>query len=118
MSLQSLLNTTVNIEINTQVKSVAGLPGRTWTVTQTAVPTRRHVVDEEDKVEYARLGYDATDIFYFTTDPGIYGHESKTRLVWNGYAYYVKIAENQGGTFNRVYAITCEKKPLQYSTSG
>jgi hypothetical protein len=148
MSVHSTMNNVVTIETVANTKNSSGLNARSWTVRtayagmtlnqlatltidelatlQLAVgePLACRVMDLSDKVmlEYLRLGYVATTVFYFATDPllsvGGSEAEAKNRIVWNGWAFYPQAVQNSGGQLNKLFKVIAVRKPLTYSTSG
>lgn len=118
MSMLTLMNTTCNVETETQTVNSSNMVKRSWSVTTTALPCRHQDMNETVMIEYGRLGYSASDFFYFASDPGIAGGEATKRIVWGGYAYYVQQVQNMGGQVNKVYKVVAERKPLAYSTTG
>lgn len=118
MSIASTMNTTLNIETETQTKSAAGLLSRSWTTRTADVPARVQDMDAKTVIEYARLGYDCNATAFFASDPELKGNEATSRLVVDGAAFYVVLVQNQGGRINKLWKVVCNKKPLAYSTTG
>jgi hypothetical protein len=118
MSMASLMNTFVSFQTETQTKSAAGLDGRSWVARSTDVPSRHCDLSGEDIIAYGRLGYQTTDAFYFSADPCFKGIEAKSRILWDGNAYYVMMVQNQGGSINKVWKVVTARKPLAYSAMG
>lgn len=122
MSVTSLMNTVVNIEVETGSKNSSGLNTRTWAIRSspsgTGLAARVDDLDSKTMLEYARLGYSATNVFYFAANPFLAGSEATSRIVWNGDAYYLQKVQNSGGQINKLFKIVAERKALTYSTSG
>ena len=122
MSVISLMNAVVNIETETQTKNSSGLGTRSWAVRSspsgTALPARIDDLDDNTILEYARLGYEATNVIYFASDPSLAGHEATSRIVWRNSAYYITKIQNSGGQINKLWRAVAVGKPLAYSTTG
>lgn len=92
MSISNLLNITVDIQIEVETKSATGGKVKTWDNQLTSVPSKRVPLVSTAIDAYGRLGIQASDMFYFDSEPSV---TVAHRVMFEARPYYVRKYEHR-----------------------
>jgi hypothetical protein len=111
MSLNSLLNVTVDIQTQAASKSMFGgdNSGTNYTAKASGVRARVSQLAADVIEAYGRLGYQVSHRVYFDTDQNL---SVKDRIVFEGKAYEVRSINNAGGHLDRLWHVDVLRLPL------